>query len=133
MVCKADTRFILVWAERPYIQCSLLLVLLCTEVLVVGGYKLVKRGMAPMSLCVGVFECLSVCLVHYRCWALSTAILSRVPPSPFIVCKGRGWVTVFGCTKLERKGPKVLPIPSFPLSSCIRTVVVAVVACHGCR
>jgi hypothetical protein len=37
-------------AECPYIQCSLLLVLLCTEVLVVGGYKLVKRGMAPRSL-----------------------------------------------------------------------------------
>jgi hypothetical protein len=50
MVCKVDTRCILVWAECPYVQCSLLLVLLCTEVLVVGGYKLVKRGMAPMSL-----------------------------------------------------------------------------------
>jgi hypothetical protein len=37
-------------AERPYIQCLLLLVLLCTEVLVVGGYKLVERGMAPRSL-----------------------------------------------------------------------------------
>jgi hypothetical protein len=71
MVCKADTRFILVRAERPYIQCSLLLVLLCTEVLVVRGYKLVERGIAPRSLCVGVFECLSVCLVYYRCWALS--------------------------------------------------------------
>jgi hypothetical protein len=50
MVCKADTRCILVRAERPYIQCSLLLVLLCTEVLVVGGYKLVERGIAPRSL-----------------------------------------------------------------------------------
>jgi hypothetical protein len=39
MVCKADTRCILVWAECPYIQCSLLLVLLCTEVLVVGGIQ----------------------------------------------------------------------------------------------
>jgi hypothetical protein len=57
MVCKADTRCILVWVECPYIQCSLLLVLLCTEVLVVGGYKLVERGMTPRSLCVGVFEC----------------------------------------------------------------------------
>jgi hypothetical protein len=37
-------------AERPYVQCSLLLMLLCTEVLVVGGYKLVERGMAPRSL-----------------------------------------------------------------------------------
>jgi hypothetical protein len=62
MVCKADTRCILVWVERPYFCCSLLLVLLCTEVPVVGGYKLVERGMALRSLC--VFECLSVCLVH---------------------------------------------------------------------
>jgi hypothetical protein len=50
MVCKADTRCILVQAERPYIQCALLLVLLCTKVLVVGGYKLVERGIAPKSL-----------------------------------------------------------------------------------
>jgi hypothetical protein len=67
MVCKADTRFILVRAERPYFLCSLLLVLLCTEVLVLGGYKLVERGITPRSLCVGVFECLSVCLVHCLC------------------------------------------------------------------
>jgi hypothetical protein len=125
MVCKADTRSILVRAECPYSQCPLLLVLLCTEVLVVGGYKLVERGMAPRSLCVGVFECLSVCLVHCHCWALSHLFLLRVPPSPFIVCKGRCQVTVSGCMKIERKGPKVLPIPSFPLNSCIRTVVVA--------
>jgi hypothetical protein len=46
-LCKADTRCILVRAERPYIQCSLLLMLPCTEVLVVGGYKLVERVMAP--------------------------------------------------------------------------------------
>jgi hypothetical protein len=71
MVCKADTRFILVRAERPYFQCSLLLVLLCTEVLVVGGCKLVERGIVSRSLCVGVFECLSVCLVHWHCWVLS--------------------------------------------------------------
>jgi hypothetical protein len=50
MVCKADTRCILVWAKHPYVHCSLLLVLLCTEVLVVGGYKLVEREMAPRSL-----------------------------------------------------------------------------------
>jgi hypothetical protein len=62
MVCKADTRCILVRAECPYVQCLLLLVLVCTEVLVVGGYKLVERGMAPKSLCVGVFECWSVCV-----------------------------------------------------------------------
>jgi hypothetical protein len=132
MMCKVDTRFILVRAKCPYFQWSLLLVLICTEVLVVGGYKLVKRGMAPRSLCVGVFECLSVCLVHSSCWVVQP-VLSRVPPSPFIVCKGRGRVTVSGCTKIERKGRKVLPIPSFPLSSCIHTVVVVVVACHGYR
>jgi hypothetical protein len=114
---------------------SLLLVLLCTEVLVVGGYKLVERGIAPMSLYVGVFECLSVCLVHCHCVVLScrATLWSRVPPSPFIVYKGRGRVTVFGCTKIERECPKVLLIPSFPLSSCFHTVVVAVVARCGCR
>jgi hypothetical protein len=62
MVCKVDTRCILVRAQYPYVQSTLLLMLLCTEVLVVGGYKLVERGMAPRSLCVGVFECLSVCV-----------------------------------------------------------------------
>jgi hypothetical protein len=50
MVCKADTRCILARAEHPYVQCSLLLVLPCTGVLVVGGYKLVERGTAPRSL-----------------------------------------------------------------------------------
>jgi hypothetical protein len=129
MVCKANTRSILVWAERPYFQCSLLLVLLCTEVLVVGGYKLVERGITPRSLYVGV------CLVHCHCVVLSfyVACWSRVPPSLFIVCKGRGWITVFGCTKMERECPKVLPIPCFPLSSCFRTVFIAVVAHRGCR
>jgi hypothetical protein len=62
-VSRDRTRLMLVWVERPYFLCSLLLVLLCTEVLVVGGYKLVERGITPRSLCVGVFECLSVCLV----------------------------------------------------------------------
>jgi uncharacterized membrane protein len=62
MMCKADIRCILVRAERSYFQCSLLLVLLCTEVLVVGVYKLVEREMAPRSLCVGVFLCLGVCV-----------------------------------------------------------------------
>jgi hypothetical protein len=71
MVYKVDTRCILVQAECPYFQCSLLLVLLCTEVLVVGEYKLVERGIAPRSLYVGVFECLSVCLVHCHCVVLS--------------------------------------------------------------
>jgi hypothetical protein len=80
MVCKEDTRYILVRAERPYFQCSLLLVLLCTEVLVVGGYKLVERGIAPWSLYVGVFECLSVCSVHYHC----------VVSSCYAVPSGRG-------------------------------------------
>jgi hypothetical protein len=80
MVCKADTRCILVWVERPYFQCSLLLVLLCTEVLVVGGYKLIERGMAPRSLCVGVFGCLSVFLVHCHC----------VMSSHYAILLGRG-------------------------------------------
>jgi hypothetical protein len=71
MVYKADTRCILVQVERPYFQCSLMLVLLCTKVLVVGGYKLVERWIAPRSLCVGVFECLSVCLVHCHRGVLS--------------------------------------------------------------
>jgi hypothetical protein len=83
MVCKTDTRFILVRTERPYFQCSLLLVLLCTEVLVVGRYKLVERGMAPRSLCVCVFECLSVCLVHFQCWALSN-VFCRGSLPPFL-------------------------------------------------
>jgi hypothetical protein len=81
---------------------------------------------------VDVFECLSVCLVHSHCWVVQP-VLSWVPPSPFIVCKGRGRVTISGYTKIERKGHKVLPIPSFPLSSCILIVVVVVVACHGYR
>jgi hypothetical protein len=54
MVCKADIRCIMVRVEHPYFQCSLLLMLLCTEILVVGGYKLVEREMTPRSLCVGV-------------------------------------------------------------------------------
>jgi hypothetical protein len=62
MVCKADTRCTLVRVECPYVQCLLLLVLLCTEVLVVGGYKLVERGMSPRSLRAGVFKCMSVCV-----------------------------------------------------------------------
>jgi hypothetical protein len=55
MVCKVETRCILVRAECSYVQCSLLLVLLCTEVLVVGGYKLVERGWLP-GLCVSVYS-----------------------------------------------------------------------------
>jgi hypothetical protein len=51
MVCKADIRFILVQDECPYFQCSLLLVLLCTELLVVGGYKLVERDSSQVSVC----------------------------------------------------------------------------------
>jgi hypothetical protein len=91
-----------------------------------------ERDSSQVSVCgcVRVSECvlstlLLLDVVHF--------FLSRVPPSPFIVCKGRGQVTVSGCMKIERKGPKALPIPGFLFSSCIRTVVVAVVACHGCR
>jgi hypothetical protein len=81
MVCKAATRFILVWAEHPYFQCWLLLMLLCTKVLVVGGYKLVERGISSRSMCAGVFECLSVCLVHCHCWALSNvSCRGSLPP-----------------------------------------------------
>jgi hypothetical protein len=79
------------------------------------GIQAVERGMTPKSLyvcvCV-VFEC--VCLVHCHRMDSSPLSLSRVPPSPFIVCKERGRVTTFGCTKIERECPKVLPIPSFP-------------------
>jgi hypothetical protein len=91
MVCKADTRCILVRAECPYFQCSLLLVLLCTEVFVVGGYKLVKRGIALRSLCVGVFECLSVCLVHCHCVVLSHhSLLVKGPSLPFYSMQREG-------------------------------------------
>jgi hypothetical protein len=83
-----------------------------------------------MCGCVRVFECM---LSTLPLLGIVQPILSRVPPSPFIVCKGRGRFIVSGCTKIERKGPKVLPIPSFPLSSCIRTVIVVVVACRGYR
>jgi hypothetical protein len=90
MVCKANTRCILVWAERPYFQCSLLLVLLCTEVLVVGGYKLVERGIAPRSLCVGVFKCLSMCLVHCHCVVSSRPLLVEGPFLPFYSMQREG-------------------------------------------
>jgi hypothetical protein len=63
-MCKTDTRCILV-----------LLVLLYTKVLVVGGYKLVERGIASRSLRVGVFGCLSVCLVYCHC-----VVSSHRPP-----------------------------------------------------
>jgi hypothetical protein len=87
---QADTRFILVRAECPYVQCSLLLVLLCTEVLEVGGYKLVERGIAPRSLCVGVFECLSVCLVHFHCMVSSHRFLVEGPSLPFYSMQREG-------------------------------------------
>jgi hypothetical protein len=131
MICKADTRCILVRAERPYFQCSLLLVLLCTEVLVVGGIQAGRErdgSQVCVCGCVQVLECmLSTLLLR---GIILPHVLSRVPPFPFIVCKGRGQVTTFGCTKMERGCPKVLPIPSYSLSSCICTVVV-VVACRS--
>jgi hypothetical protein len=55
MVCKAETRCILIRVECSYVQCSLLLMLLCTEVLVVGGYKLVEREWL-LGLCVSVYS-----------------------------------------------------------------------------
>jgi hypothetical protein len=79
---------------------------------------------------VRVFECM---LSTLSLLGVVQHVLSRVPPSHFIVYKGRGQVTVSGCTKIERKGPKVLPIPSFPLNSCICTIIIVVVACRGCR
>jgi hypothetical protein len=91
MVCKADTRCILVRAKRPYFQCSLLLALLCTKVLVVGGYKLVERGIALRSLCVGVFECLSVCLVHCHCVVLAySSLLVEGTSLPFYSMQREG-------------------------------------------
>jgi hypothetical protein len=99
--------YILVRAKRLYFWCSLLLMLLCTKVLVVRGYKLVERGIAPRSLCVGMFECFE-CVFRTLPWCgvvLLCRRWSRVPPSPFIACKGRGWVTVFGCMKNEKRMP----------------------------
>jgi hypothetical protein len=92
MVCKADTRCILIRAECLYFQCSLLLMLLCTEVLVVGGYKLVERGMAPRSLCVHVFECLSVCLVHCHRVVLPSSSFPLIegPSLPFYSLQREG-------------------------------------------
>jgi hypothetical protein len=123
MVCKANTRCILVRAERSYFQCSLLLVLLCTNVLVVGGYKL-DGSQVSMCGCVQVLECVLSTLPLRDVISLCRSLWSRVPPSPFIVCKGRGRVTTFGCMKKERECPKVLPIPSFPLNSSIRIVII---------
>jgi hypothetical protein len=88
-----------------------------------------ERDSSQVSVCGCVLSTLPLHGVVLPCRHL----LSRVPPSPFIVCKGRGQVTTFGCMKMERKCPKVLPIPSFSLSSCIRTVIIAVVARRGCR
>jgi hypothetical protein len=49
MVCKKNTSdFILVWAEEcPTSSGEKSLVLPCTKVLEVGGYKLVREGGAP--------------------------------------------------------------------------------------
>jgi hypothetical protein len=88
------------------------------------------NSQVSMCGCVRVFECM---LSTLPLLGVVQRVLSRVSPSPFIVCKGRGRVTVSRCTNIEREGPKVLPIPSFPLSLCIRTVIVMMLACHGCR
>jgi hypothetical protein len=105
MVCKADTRCILVQDERPYFQCSLLLMLLCTEVLVVGGYKLVERGIAPKSLCVGVFECLSVCSVHCHCGVLSNRHFVKGPSLPFYNMQREGSSYSIWMYKNRKKRP----------------------------
>jgi hypothetical protein len=83
-----------------------------------------------VCVCVRVFECVLSTLPFH---GVVSPLWSRVPPSPFIICKGRGQVIVFRCTKIERECPKVLPIPSFPFSSCFRTAVIAVVPRRGCR
>jgi hypothetical protein len=63
---------------------------LCTEVLVVGGYKLVERGIAPRSLCVGVFECLSVCLIYCHYGVLSNRHFVEGPSLPFYSIQREG-------------------------------------------
>jgi hypothetical protein len=81
-VCKADTRCILVQVECPYVQCSLLLVLLCTEVLVVGGTSWSREGWllglyvwvcSNARVCAYLEHCHSVVLSCYVAWL-------RVPP-----------------------------------------------------
>jgi hypothetical protein len=62
--------------------------------------------------CVRVFECV---LSTLPLLGVVQPLSLRVPSSLFKVCKGRGRVTVSGYTKIERKGPKVLLIASFPL------------------
>jgi hypothetical protein len=94
-----------------------------------------ERDSSQVSVygCVQVLECVLSTLPLCGVVLPFCSLWSRVPPSPFIVRKRRGRVTIFGCTKIERECPKVLPIPSFPLSSCIRTIIVVVVAGRGCR
>ena len=46
MVCLEDTRFILVWAECPYVEFVVLLVLLALKVHS-RGYKWVREGQVP--------------------------------------------------------------------------------------
>ena len=52
MVCKEDTRIILVWVECPYVQFRAARV--TSTWFVVGGYKLAREGADPKSLCVRV-------------------------------------------------------------------------------
>jgi hypothetical protein len=106
MVCKANIRFILVRVECPYFQCSLLLVLLCTEVLIVGGYKLVERGIAPRSLCV------CVCVRVFECMLSTLPLLGVVqpcfvegPPLPFYSMQREGSSYSIWMYKNRKKRP----------------------------
>jgi hypothetical protein len=56
-----------------------------------------------VSGCVRVFECALSILPLLGVVSPLNPVLSRVPSSPFIVCKGRDRVTVYGCTKIEKK------------------------------
>jgi hypothetical protein len=58
-----------------------------------------------VSGCVRVFGCVLSILPLLGVVSLFVFFLSRVPPSPFIVCKGRGRVTTSRCTKNRKKTP----------------------------
>ena len=71
MVCLEDTRFILVWAESPYVQFIAAALLLALKVSS-RGYKRTREGNDPKSLVKGVSGCSDVdrCSVVRLCRAL---------------------------------------------------------------
>jgi hypothetical protein len=81
----------------------------------------------------GVFGCLSVCLVRCHCFVSSCRPLVEGSSLPFYSMQREGSSYNIWMYKNRKKCPKVLPIPSFSLISCIRTVVVVVVVCRDCR